>query len=36
MACGVEAMSRIPIGASSSKALGFGIPIPPDYFAATR
>ena len=33
MACGVEAMSRIPIGASSNKAFGLGIPIPPDYFA---
>ncbi len=33
MACGVEAMSRIPIGASSNKAFGLGIPIPADYFA---
>src|SRR6476661_3867776 len=33
VACGVEAMSRIPIGASSNKAFGLGIPIPPDYFA---
>jgi acetyl-CoA C-acetyltransferase len=33
IACGVEAMSRIPIGASSNKAFGLGIPIPPDYFA---
>ena len=32
LACGVEAMSRIPIGSSGSKALGFGIPIPPNYF----
>jgi acetyl-CoA C-acetyltransferase len=32
MACGVEAMSRIPIGANSSKKLGLGIPIPPTYF----
>ncbi len=33
IACGVEVMSRIPIGANSNKALGLGIPIPPDYFA---
>ncbi|MCH9837377.1 MAG: steroid 3-ketoacyl-CoA thiolase [Ilumatobacter sp.] len=32
IACGVEAMSRVPIGASGSKKLGFGIPIPPPYF----
>ena len=30
--CGVEAMSRVPIGASGNKALGLGIPIPPTYF----
>ncbi|MEM8620379.1 MAG: steroid 3-ketoacyl-CoA thiolase [Actinomycetota bacterium] len=30
--CGVEAMSRIPIGSNSSKKLGLGIPIPPTYF----
>ena len=32
MACGVEAMSRVPIGANSSKQLGLGVPIPPTYF----
>ena len=32
LACGVESMSRIPIGASGNKALGLGIPIPPSYF----
>jgi acetyl-CoA C-acetyltransferase len=32
IACGVEAMSRVPIGASGNKALGLGIPIPPSYF----
>ena len=32
VACGVELMSRIPIGANSSKKLGLGIPIPPTYF----
>ena len=32
VACGVEAMSRVPIGASGSKALGLGIPIPKTYF----
>jgi acetyl-CoA C-acetyltransferase len=32
LACGVEVMSRVPIGASGSKALGFGIPIPKTYF----
>jgi acetyl-CoA C-acetyltransferase len=32
IACGVEAMSRVPIGASGSKKLGFGVPIPPPYF----
>lgn len=32
MACGVEAMSRVPIGASGSKKLGFGVPIPKTYF----
>ena len=30
--CGVEAMSRIPIGSNSAKQLGLGIPIPPTYF----
>jgi acetyl-CoA C-acetyltransferase len=28
VACGVESMSRVPIGANSSKQLGFGVPIP--------
>jgi acetyl-CoA C-acetyltransferase len=32
LACGVEVMSRIPIGSNSSKSLGLGIPIPPTYF----
>jgi acetyl-CoA C-acetyltransferase len=32
IACGVEAMSRVPIGASSSKKLGLGVPIPKPYF----
>ena len=32
MACGVEIMSRIPIGANSSKKLGLGVPIPKTYF----
>ena len=30
--CGVESMSRIPIGANSSKELGLGVPIPKPYF----
>ena len=30
--CGVEVMSRIPIGSSSRKDLGLGIPIPKTYF----
>ncbi|MEZ5322436.1 MAG: steroid 3-ketoacyl-CoA thiolase [Microthrixaceae bacterium] len=33
IACGVESMSRIPIGANSSKKLGLGVPIPKSYFA---
>ena len=33
IACGVESMSRIPIGSSGGKALGFGVPIPKPYFA---
>jgi acetyl-CoA C-acetyltransferase len=33
LACGVEVMSRIPIGSNSSKKLGFGVPIPKTYFA---
>jgi acetyl-CoA C-acetyltransferase len=32
IACGVESMSRIPIGSSGGKSLGFGIPIPKPYF----
>ncbi|MEM7326471.1 MAG: steroid 3-ketoacyl-CoA thiolase [Actinomycetota bacterium] len=32
VACGVEVMSRVPIGSNSSKKLGFGIPIPKPYF----
>jgi acetyl-CoA C-acetyltransferase len=32
IACGVEVMSRIPIGANSSKKLGLGGPIPKTYF----
>jgi acetyl-CoA C-acetyltransferase len=32
VACGVEVMSRVPIGASGAKALGFGVPIPKTYF----
>jgi acetyl-CoA C-acetyltransferase len=33
VACGVELMSRIPIGSNSSKRLGLGVPIPKTYFA---
>ncbi len=33
LGCGVESMSRIPIGSNSSKKLGLGIPIPKTYFA---
>jgi acetyl-CoA C-acetyltransferase len=33
VACGVELMSRIPIGSNSSKKLGLGVPITKDYFA---
>ncbi|MEM9038573.1 MAG: steroid 3-ketoacyl-CoA thiolase [Actinomycetota bacterium] len=33
LACGVETMSRIPIGINSSKKLGLGVPIPKPYFA---
>ena len=33
VACGVESMSRIPIGSNSSKKLGLGVPIPKTYFA---
>ncbi|MFZ9017509.1 MAG: steroid 3-ketoacyl-CoA thiolase [Ilumatobacteraceae bacterium] len=32
IACGVEVMSRIPIGSNSSKKLGLGVPIPKPYF----
>ncbi len=32
VACGVEVMSRIPIGSSGRKDLGFGVPIPKTYF----
>ena len=32
MACGVEVMSRIPIGINSNKKLGLGVPIPKSYF----
>lgn len=32
VACGVESMSRIPIGSNSSKKLGLGVPIPKGYF----
>jgi acetyl-CoA C-acetyltransferase len=31
--CGVESMSRVPIGSNSSKKLGFGVPIPKTYFS---
>lgn len=31
IACGVETMSRVPIGSNSSKKLGLGGPIPPSY-----
>ena len=32
LACGVEVMSRVPIGVNSSKKLGYGVPIPKSYF----
>jgi acetyl-CoA C-acetyltransferase len=32
IACGVESMSRVPIGSNSSKKLGLGVPIPKGYF----
>jgi acetyl-CoA C-acetyltransferase len=32
VACGVESMTRIPIGSNSSKKLGLGVPIPKTYF----
>ena len=31
VACGVELMSRVPIGSNSSKKLGLGVPIPKAY-----
>ena len=31
IACGVESMSRIPIGANYRKELGLGRPVPPEY-----
>lgn len=33
VACGVESMTRIPIGSNSSKKLGLGVPIPKSYFS---
>jgi acetyl-CoA C-acetyltransferase len=32
VACGVEVMSRIPIGSNGNKNLGLGVPIPKTYF----
>jgi acetyl-CoA C-acetyltransferase len=32
LACGVEVMSRIPIGSNASKKLGLGVPVPKTYF----
>ena len=32
IACGVELMSRVPIGSNSSKQLGLGVPVPKTYF----
>ncbi|MCU0312139.1 MAG: steroid 3-ketoacyl-CoA thiolase [Acidimicrobiales bacterium] len=32
VACGVEVMSRVPIGSNSSKRLGFGSALPKTYF----
>jgi len=32
LACGAEAMSRVPIGSNSRKELGLGVPIPKTYF----
>jgi acetyl-CoA C-acetyltransferase len=32
LACGVESMSRIPIGSAGGRQLGLGSPIPPTYF----
>src|SRR4030081_2045942 len=36
IACGVESMSRIPIGANYKKELGFGRPITPEYLERYR
>jgi acetyl-CoA C-acetyltransferase len=32
VACGVELMSRVPIGSNSNRKLGLGVPIPKAYF----
>src|SRR5947209_7157163 len=32
VACGVEVMSRVPIGSASQKKLGLGTPVPKTYF----
>ena len=32
IACGVEVMSRVPIGSNGKKDLGLGVPIPKTYF----
>jgi acetyl-CoA C-acetyltransferase len=32
VACGVEVMSRIPIGSNAKKDIGLGVPIPKTYF----
>jgi acetyl-CoA C-acetyltransferase len=32
IACGVELMSRVPIGSNSNRKLGLGVPIPKAYF----
>jgi acetyl-CoA C-acetyltransferase len=32
LACGVELMSRVPIGVGGKKELGLGVPIPKNYF----
>jgi acetyl-CoA C-acetyltransferase len=32
IACGVELMSRVPIGSNASRKLGLGVPIPKTYF----
>jgi acetyl-CoA C-acetyltransferase len=36
VACGVESMSRIPIGSNYKKELGFGRPITPEYLERYR